>query len=263
MQSTKIATDQAEHTPLLSNRFVFLLTVVVAVLALLSIGISLFGHRFGEKWALSGHSDSTEILDISIGLDRLQLTSNTIRFEEQRKSGPSERVDIYLLWPEMTGYSRDARRRFDDLTQANGLIFLQLSQSTMSRDMSGRIGPIYSSLFDGEAEAGPFGLTQYQFRAGTGYEGESLLTAPRAGKPDYAVRCILPSPGAAPSGGDCQRDIHVGRDLTVLYRFSSALLGDWRQIDAAVEAYVSARILAAPAAAKLQKRANPARNDSL
>lgn len=103
MQSTKIATDQAEHTPLLSNRFVFLLTAVVAVLALLSIGISLFGHRFGEKWALSGHSDSHRNIDISIGLDRLQLTSNTIRFE-QRKNGPSERVDIYLLWPEMTGY---------------------------------------------------------------------------------------------------------------------------------------------------------------
>ncbi len=263
MQSTKIAADQTEHTPLLSNRFVFVLTSVVAVLALLSIVISLFGHRFGERWALSGHSDSTEILDISIGLDRLQLASNTIRFEEQRKSGTSERIDLYLLWPEMTGYSRDLRRRFDDLSQANALIFLQLSQSTMSRDMSGRIGPIYSSLFDGEAGAGPFGLSQHRFRAGTGYDEEVLLTAPRPGRPDYAVRCLLPAPGAAPSGGDCQRDIHVGRDLTVLYRFSSTLLRDWQAIDAAVETYVSTRIVAAPAPAKLQKRANPARNDSL
>lgn len=263
MHGTETNTDPAGHAPLISNRFIAILTASVMVLAALSVGISLFGNTFGEQWALAGHSDSLEAVDISIGLDHLRLTANTIRFEEQRKGGPSERVDLYLLWPEMAGYSRDNRRRFDDLARANSLIFLQLSQSTMSRDMSGRVEPIYSHLFAGAEQKGPFGLSLHRFGAGTGYDDEVLLTATRPGKPDYAVRCLLPTAGAAPSSGDCQRDIHVGRDLTVLYRFSSELLSDWSQIDGAIETYISDRLITGPASAKAQKRANPARNDSL
>ena len=217
MHGTDTATEPADHTPLLSNRFLAILTVAVMVLALLSFGISLFGHRFGERWSLAGHSDSTETFDTSIGLDRLRITANTIRFADQRKHGATERLDLYLLWPEMTGYSKENRRRFDDLTQTQSLIFLQLSQSTMSRH----------------------------------------------DKPVYAVRCLLPGPDGPASGSDCQRDIHVGRDLTVLYRFSSDLLSDWQRIDSAIEGYIRSRIVSAPRSATLQKRANAATNDSL
>lgn len=263
MHGTDTATEPADHTPLLSNRFLAILTVAVMVLALLSLGISLFGHRFGERWSLAGHSDSTETFDTSIGLDRLRITANTIRFADQRKHGATERLDLYLLWPEMTGYSKENRRRFDDLTQTQSLIFLQLSQSTMSRDMSGRVEPIYSHLFAGTAESGPFGLSLHRFVPGAGYDGEILLTGSRHDKPVYAVRCLLPGPDGPASGSDCQRDIHVGRDLTVLYRFSSDLLSDWQRIDSAIEGYIRSRIVSAPRSATLQKRANAATNDSL
>ena len=42
-----------------------------------------------------------------------------------------------------------------------------------------------------------------------------------------------------PAGAhSCLRDINVGRDLSVTYRFSRDLLPQWRRLDAAVEAYV-------------------------
>lgn len=242
-------TDQAsspnEHAPLISNRFIAIAMTAVGMLALLSVGISIIGQTFGERWSLGGHTDSPSPLEITIGLDRLQLPANTVRFEEQRASGPTERLDLSLLWPEMAGYTKENRNRFDDVSRADTLLFLQLSQSTMSRDMSGRLDPIYSLLFDGPPEPGPHGLILHRFKAGTGYDGEVLLTATRDGRPDYAVRCILPTSPDEANGGDCQRDIHVGRDLTVLYRFSSTLLGDWQAIDAAIEGYVSARVTGA------------------
>ena len=76
-----------------------------------------------------------------IGQDHIRLPANTIRFEEQRRPGRTERVDLYLTWPEMNGYSNDERIRFNDATRPESLIFLNLSQSTMSRDMSGRLAP--------------------------------------------------------------------------------------------------------------------------
>ncbi|MGE8103964.1 hypothetical protein ACQKP1_09795 [Allorhizobium sp. NPDC080224] len=236
-----------ERAPLISTRFLIIATSTILILAAASIAISWFGRAYGARLSLAGHSESTEIVDITIGRDRLAFPANTIRFEHQRRSGVAERVDLYLLWPEMTGYSSVERRRFDDLPLSQSLVFLQISQSTMSKDMSGRVEPIYTSLLEPEIAEGPAGLQSQVFRVGTGYEGESLLTATAPDGTTYAIRCLLPLAADKATSSDCQRDIHVGEDLTVLYRFSSRMLDDWQAIDEAVRAYVSGR--AGPAAA--------------
>ncbi|WP_159951201.1 hypothetical protein [Rhizobium sp. 18065] len=246
MQSETAETDPHDHAPLISTRFLVVATCLVFFLAIASVAISYAGRIYGEQLSLAGHSGSREILTITIGRDQLSLPTNTIRFEQQRVSGPAEQIDLYLLWPEMTGYDKGLRRRFDDLAQEKSLIFLQISQSTMSRDMSGRVGAIYAHLLESRSEPGPAGLTLKRFERGAGYDGEALLTASRVGDDDYAVRCLLPAKASQATDGDCQRDIHVGDDLTVMYRFSSRRLGDWAKIDQAVRSYVGTRATPAP-----------------
>lgn len=244
--------SDGEDSPLISTRFLAIATCTIVALAAASFAISWFGRAYGERLSLAGHSESGEILDITVGRDRLALAANTIRFEDQRHSGTAERVDLYLLWPEMTGYSTEQRRRFDDLTLRNSLIFMQLSQSTMSRDMSGRVEPIYRHLLEAQGGPGPAGLTRYDFKNGTGYDGESLFTGNPSGGSSYAIRCLMPESQEESGGSDCQRDIHVGEDLTVLYRFPSTLLADWQAIDLAVRDYIASRATAAPASPTLK-----------
>lgn len=229
------------QSPLISTHFLVLATLTILCLAAASAAINWFGQSYGARLSLAGHSESGEILDVTIGRDRLALPANTIRFEQQRQSGNAESVDLYLLWPEMTGYSSAERRRFDDLSLSHSLVFLQLSQSTMSRDMSGRVEPIYRHLLDVGSTPGPNGLVVHTFKSGTGYDGESLLIGKSPDGQPFAIRCLLPDAPERAGSSDCQRDIHVGEDLTVLYRFSSRLLGDWQAIDATVRAYVEAR----------------------
>lgn len=231
-----------QELPLISQRFLRRLTIATAALLLTTLAITMGGRWLGERMALGGNTESDEILPITIGEDTLQIPANTIRFEEQRKAGKTERVDLYVTWPGMQGYSPARRASFDNIDRPDLLVFLQISQSTMSKDMSGRLQPIYAQLFDGAPLPFHDGLTLHRLRAASGYGQEVLLTAERPGKPDYAVRCLLPAAGEKPTGGDCQRDIRVGNDLTVLYRFSSTLLKDWDHIDAAIDAFVSARL---------------------
>ena len=113
----------------------------------------------------------------------------------------------------------------------------------MSRDMSGRFEPIYSHLIDPTPHPFANGMTLHKLRADTGYGDEVLLTAPRAGDPDYVVRCLLPASPEFTTSGDCQRDIKVGRDLSVLYRFSSRHLAEWEHIDAAIAQFVETRLV--------------------
>jgi hypothetical protein len=230
------------EAPMISSGFVYRLTAVVAVLAALTVGISVGGTSLGQRISLAGHTDSTKEFKITVGEDNVRLPANTIRFPSERADGAAERVDLYLTWPQMQGYSQADRLRFNDISQSSTLIFLQLSQSTMSRDMSGRLDPIYSHLMEGTPFAGPHGLTAHHLRADAGYGGEVLLTAPRSGKSDFVVRCLLPTASDKATSGDCQRDIRVGKDLSVLYRFSSTLLGDWDHIDAAIQTFVENRL---------------------
>ena len=234
----KFALNLQQQAPLISTGFLYRLTVIVAVLAVMTVGISIAGRWFGQRISLAGHTNSTEIVAVTVGQDLLHLPANTIRFARQRVSGPAERIDLYLTWPDLQGYSDENRRRFNDISSSTSLMFLQVSQSTMSRDMSGRLEPIYAHLFQGKPQPGPHGLTIHRFKPETGYGSEVVLTAPRPGQSDYVVRCLMPATGDAATSGDCQRDIHIGRDLTVLYRFSSALLGDWSHIDAEIGRFV-------------------------
>jgi hypothetical protein len=231
-------TGNDEHAPLFSNRLLTRLTIGVAALASLTIAISVGGRMLGERIALAGHTENTATIDIIIGQDQVRLPANTIRFEEQRQTGRAERVDLYLTWPEMSGYSNATRSRFNDASQPESLIFLNLSQSTMSKDMSGRLGPIYSHLFDDRPEPGPAGLTLQRLKENTGYGDEVFFTGILPDGSDYAVRCMMPADESQSTGADCQRDIHVGRDLSVLYRFSSRLLPQWQAMEARVRDYL-------------------------
>ncbi|MDP9839467.1 hypothetical protein J2T09_004243 [Neorhizobium huautlense] len=240
--------------PLISNRMALGITAALALMAAATFAISLGASWIGPRLALGSHSDSREQIIVRIGQDELRLPANTIRFAEQRHAGDSKRIDLYLTWPEMQGYSVGQKRRFDDSGSADGLIFLQLSQSTMSRDMSGRVEPIYSRLFDGDSLPGPFGLTAHHLRADSGYGDEVILTAQQPGADAYAVRCLMPRQTAAgqttsqttslaaTNSASCQRDIRAGQDLTVLYRFSPTLLRDWAHIDAAIARFVQERV---------------------
>lgn len=233
---------EPEISPLLSPRLVYKITAVVVLLVALTTIVSFSGHRLGEKLALAGHTSSQEIYDIFIGQDHLRLPANTIRFESQRGTSIAERIDLYLTWPALEGYGENNRNLFDDVSRPENLIFLQLSQSTMSQDMSGRLEPIYRHILGEEAQPGPAGLVRYDAKSNTSYAGEVFFTADRAGRPPYVLRCTLPKHADASTSADCQRDVHMGKDLTVLYRFSSKLLPQWRIIDDSVETFVRSRL---------------------
>lgn len=232
-----------EQTPLLSSGFVLRATLLIGLLAVLTVAISVTGRWFGARVSLAGNTDSTAAVMLTIGRDTLQLSENTLRFPSQRRSGTAERADLYLAWPQMQGYSKQNRDRFDNVAESADLVFLQITQATMSRDMSGRFEPIYSHLIEPTSEPFPNGMTLHRLRPDAGYGSEVLLTAPRNGQPDYVVRCLLPASPQMATSGDCQRDIKIGRDLSVLYRFSSRHLAEWDHIDAAIAQFVEARLV--------------------
>lgn len=235
MQNT--ATEAIGETGPVAVRSTFMLRVFYAFagLALLSAGISIAGKWAGHGIAMAGHSDDRTVREVVIGNDVLAVPANMIRFEASRRDGVASRLDLYVRWPQLDGYSQAARDDFNHAGGARTILFLTFDERIMSRDMSGRYEPIYKALVGGRGRAGPAGLKVYPFSAKSGYVDEVLIVGEAenpAGAP-FVARCLT-GEAARQSLAPCERDIHVGEGLNLVYRMPAELAGSWREIDAAV-----------------------------
>tara|TARA_R110002020_G_scaffold34066_2_gene103359 strand:+ start:22160 stop:22894 length:735 start_codon:yes stop_codon:yes gene_type:complete len=239
-------TPALEHAPLLSPRFVWKITAVVAALCIVTLAIALTGRMIGKTISQAGNTADTTVHEIVIGNDVLSLPANVIRFESQRVSGVQNAVDTYFTWPGMNGYSEASRDIFNRTRSADGLIFARIAQATMSRDMSGRYTPIYKRLTDGPPVAGPNGLDSFRLRSGAGYANELIYVERTNSTRPYAIRCLVEESGSEADFNTrtgCQRDISIGQDLSVTYRFSIDLLPQWREIERDVRDRLEAALI--------------------
>lgn len=212
------------------NVFMLRVFYCFAAVAFLTAAISLTGRYYGDRLALGGHSARTTVHEIVIGNNVVTVPENMIRYPRQRHGGVQPRLDLYMSWPQMSGYRESLRDIFNHVGGDQSLIFLSFEEQIMSRDMTGRFEPIYSKLIKRPAKQGPAELAIYQFREKSGYVGEMLVTGAKADGTLFVARCAQ---------GDtlvtsCERDILIGEMLTITYRFPASRLAEWRAIDAAV-----------------------------
>jgi hypothetical protein len=221
-------TIRSVHTsPMLKVLYAF------AILIMLSIAISIGGKWLGRSIAMAGHSDSTKVHEIVIGNNVLAIPANMIRFEGGRRDGVAARVDLYMRWPDMEGYSTETRDDFNNVGSTRRVLFVSIEEQTMSRDMSGRYLPIYSSLIRQPGKPGPAGTVIYDFTEKSGYMNEVLAVAARPGADPFVARCLTGA-NAAESLAPCERDIHIGAHLSLTYRFPRELLGEWPALESAM-----------------------------
>src|SRR5690606_32881894 len=83
------------------------------VLAVLSVAINIAGTHYGKSVSMGGHTDDLSVQEVVIGNDVLSVPSNMIRFEASRRDGVTARLELYLRWPQMEGYSNEARGAFN------------------------------------------------------------------------------------------------------------------------------------------------------
>lgn len=231
-------TATPEPRPLVSQGFILKTTLVIFVLAALTVAVSLAGRWMGQRIAMGGHSVSTSLSTILINGERLRVPANAIRFDNQRTGGTKERLDLYLLWPQMEGYSTGNRRHFNDADNAEKMVFITIKPASMPIDMSQRLQPVYRRLIEPDGIRLENGLTQYSFSSDTRYVGELLYVGERPGQDPFVVRCLEET--AFPKGSrNCMRDLNLGDNLSVDYRFSAKLLPQWKALDTAIDGYAS------------------------
>lgn len=226
--------DAGDGAPLtVRTGFALRLFYVFALLALASAAIAMAGKWAGQSIAMGGHTDSRTVREIVIGNDIVNAPDNMIRFEKARRDGAAARLDLYVRWPQMDGYSAGASDAFNHVGGERSILFVSFEPRTMSRDMSHRFAPIYSNLIEPESRPGPAGLRIHRFTEASGYVDEVLAVAEEPGAEPFVMRCLAGA-AARESLAPCERDIHIGKGLSLSYRMPPELAGEWRAVEAGV-----------------------------
>ncbi|WP_114390486.1 hypothetical protein [Notoacmeibacter marinus] len=214
------------------------LVMAAVLLAAMTAAVLGAGHRAGQTLSLGGHSDRTQPIEIVIGNNVLSVPENMIRHEAQRRAAEYSGLELYLRWPELTGYSQGATDIFNSQSDQRALLFVTLERAAMSRDMSGRYASVYRPILREPGIAGPPGLTLRAFRPSAGYENELLASGRTLEGELYVARCLAGVQGRQAMAG-CERDVHIGDGLSMTYRFPRELLGHWQTMDRALKKRIS------------------------
>ncbi len=221
--------------PMISDGASHLVMFVSACLLIFAALLFGLAHLVGDGISRAGHSESETLQEVVIGNDVLNVPSNAIRYSTQRNSSAQTRLEVYLHWPSLSGYTEALREEFNNSGETTNLIFLTIERRTMSNDMSGRIQPIYAKFFEGGYENGGQGLIRQPLSAEGGYIDEDLYYEAVSPYP-FAARCVRED--SKTSTPFCLRDIHVGQELMLTYRFHKKFLVDWMALEQGVRQWM-------------------------
>ncbi|MFC5585950.1 hypothetical protein ACFPOD_12585 [Nitratireductor kimnyeongensis] len=227
------------------NRFAFRVFQLCLLVLALSVGLLAFGHWYGASLSDAGHTTSDRLREIVIRNNVLTVPENAIRFKSARMDGVTLRLDLYLSWPELEGYTSERRDDFNHVDGTRVIIFLTFEEQVMSRDMSSRLEPVYRQIIEARSVAGPNNVRFHRFKKESGFAGEVLAIAEAedAAQP-FVARCLTGT-AAKEALAPCERDIAIGNSLSLTYRFPASLLGEWQVLDQAVRRKAS-RLLNTP-----------------
>jgi len=233
--------NEVEQAPLpVSEYFANKLLIILAFLLTASVLLYMIAALFGDEISRGGHSASPEKLEIIVGNEVLYLPSNLIRYSSQRRAGLHHRVELYVHWPSLSGYTDALSAEFNKSSEESNLIFVTLEKRSMAYDMSGRISSIYKRFFVGDPVPFKAGLVKQALAPEGGFIDEDLYYA--AGSPyPFATRCVKDNSSAGTPY--CLRDIHITENLSLTYRFHKRKLGDWISIDRKLREMVKVMII--------------------
>jgi len=183
-------------------------------------GVRLFGNVAIEVIA-NRHSASTAPIPISVGAYRLLVPKNLIRDKRQRRTGELSELNLYMRWPELSGYSYEQSLDFNTL---NNIVLVSIRTPASLSDQSR-----YMQLTE-PGETGSSGLELRPFIPGKGFDEEVVALGERPAAVPFVARCFRNEMADALSA-PCERHLPFEGNLVLVYRFPAGLLKEWRVLD--------------------------------
>ena len=214
-----------------SSSGLYWIVFISLIIATLTVILNFIVGYAGAEFARAGHTLKTDERRILINSDLIIAPANVIRYPSQRKMTQAKRLELYFHWPTMEGYSQKLKFAFNNIEKASDVIFITLAPRFSGLDMTGRVKPIYQKFYVSSAIDMHNGLERYELDSDAGFINEYLMVQKNSSRP-FSARCVKFVPdGPVPY---CIRDILIGNDLALTYRFHINLIANWFELDQSI-----------------------------
>jgi len=182
-------------------------------------------------------TDATRAIALVVGPARFQIPANYLLAASARRGGAVKDLALIAMLPDLEGYTLGAAQEFTANAPESRVVHLMLKSGQAVLPEQERIDRIYMmQVANPKGEQGPYGLRQYAFRADSGYHAQDLFVGATDAGPMVLLCTKLTPDVLSPS---CLRDLPLGNDLSLSYRFKRAQLAQWRAIDTGMRALIA------------------------
>jgi hypothetical protein len=203
----------------------FALAVVVVILC---AALFLYYMRpFALRSGAAPFRDS-RASDVAIPVNMGGLALSIPRRYIEPGPGGKNMVALVTALPDMRGFSENDAPLFADNAPDSPIIHLLIRADQSDLAVHERLKRLYMPyIADPLGEKGPFGLTHYSFRAGSGYARDELYVGNEGA---LLLLCEQPAQDL-PSPNCLAIDKPIAPGASLSYRFKRAQLSSWRAID--------------------------------
>lgn len=188
-------------------------------------------------------SASDHPIDITVAGQIFHIPENYTQFGRSRRGGEQDKVELYAILPTLEGYSVAFQEEFEGNATNSPVVHFSLFRSDFvpvdlkdrepeppltERARFERVYLPHVTNPDGEPER--YGFVRYELSGSWGYANEDLYVHERENGELVVFRCIkeskeMPSPW-------CRRDMELGKNVSLSYRFKRPRLRNWEEINA-------------------------------
>lgn len=210
------------------------LGLVCAILLLSGLFLGWY-LRPGPKVAQA--TDQSNVVALSVGGTAFAIPANFIANPAARSGGEQSAVMLAALFPSWRGYSDAQARLFAGNAPDSSVIRLTLRATAANLSAADRLARIYLPyVMDENGAGGPFELTQYGFRANSGYDRNELFVGHATSGP-VLILCEKEAPDL-PSPNCVVAEHPIAKGLSLSWRFKRAYLARWREMTTGAEALI-------------------------
>jgi len=205
-------------------------------LAILGLSGLLLGWYLRPGLRSAAPTGQSHQVGVSVGGVFFTIPANY--FERSGAGGTMKSVTLVALFPSWRGYSEAEARLFAGNAPDSPLVRLSLRADSNGLDGRARLDRIYRPhVADPKGENGFFGLTRYDFSAGSGYQDYELFT----GETAKGLELLLCERATSqfPSPNCLAIDRPLAASVSFSYRFKRAYLARWQEISAGVETLIA------------------------
>lgn len=196
-------------------------------------------RSYTNPLALSGLTTDQSPAYIVMSDTTLTVPRNMIRFRDQRQQSHLTKLDLFVHWPTMRGFTEEGAAIFENTAGMDELIFISLEAGKPLNSAEQKLSGLYRKFFIKSPKRGPAGLIAHELDPSSGYLSEDVLYAKQNDRL-FLTRCLREdSAHQKDLRPTCLYEFTFSKGINVVVRFHRSLLKEWKEFDGSIRRLLS------------------------